>query len=158
MAADAQAVQEQIGEERTLLLDQLRRIFSEYRWPFTNADRMPALVSELTGPLGSWTFYAQVVAEQQLVAFDSVCPFPVPRERRADMSALLTNANHGLAFGNFELDMEDGEVRFKTVLAVEADELRPALVKRMVRANGLAMETYLPQLKEVAAQADAAAG
>ncbi len=106
------------------------------------------LLSELSGPLERWKFFAQVVEEQRLIAFYSVCPLDVPDDRRPEVANLLTRANYALAVGNFELDFDDGEVRFKTVLDVEG-QLEPARVKRMVRANGLAMETYLPGIAAV---------
>jgi hypothetical protein len=129
----------------------LKKVFVEYRWPFTEVPGMPVLLSELSGPLGSWTFYAQIVEQQELIVFYSVCPLTVPENRRAEVAAFLTRANYGLALGNFELDFGDGEIRYKTVLEAEGRYISPALVKRLVKANGLAMETYLPGIGAVVA-------
>ena len=76
----------------------------------------------------------------------------MPAERRLEVSEFLTRANHGLADGNFELDFDDGEVRFKSVLHVPA-ELDGLLVKRVVRLNGTALETYLPSIAALIGQA-----
>jgi hypothetical protein len=127
----------------------LKRVFTDYRWPFSEVPGMPVLLSELSGPLGSWTFYAQIVEEQELIVFYSVCPLTVPESRRVEVADFLTRANYGLALGNFELDFEDGEIRYKTVLEVEDGRISPAIVKRLVKANGLAMETYLPGIGAV---------
>jgi hypothetical protein len=129
----------------------LKKVFVDYRWPFSEVPGMPVLLSELSGPLGSWTFYAQIVEEQELIAFYSVCPLTVPENRRLEVADFLTRANYGLALGNFELDFADGEIRYKTVLEVEGRYISPALVKRLVKANGLAMETYLPGIGAVVA-------
>jgi hypothetical protein len=48
--------------------------------------------------------------------------------------------------GNFELDYEDGEVRFKTSLDVENVELSHDLVSNHVYANVWTMDRYLPAL------------
>jgi hypothetical protein len=133
------------------LLGGLKKVFVDYRWPFSEVPDMPVLLSELSGPLGSWTFYAQVVEDQELIAFYSVCPLSVPEGRRQEVADFLTRANYGLALGNFELDFEDGEIRYKTVLEVDGQYISPALVKRLVKANGLAMETYLPGIGAVVA-------
>ena len=45
---------------------------------------------------------------------------------------------------------DDGEIRYKTVVHVDG-ELSQAAVKRAVRANGIAMETYLPGIGAVIA-------
>jgi hypothetical protein len=53
--------------------------------------------------------------------------------------------------GNFELDFEDGEIRYKTVLQLPGDDLDTEALRRLVRANGVAMETYLPGIGSVIA-------
>jgi hypothetical protein len=127
------------------LLRDLKRVFVENGWPYSEVAGAPVLLSELSGPEGTWDFYAQAVEEKDLVLLYSIAPQRVPADRRLEVSEFLTRANHGLADGNFELDFEDGEVRFKSVLHVPA-ELDGILVKRVVRLNGTALETYLPSL------------
>jgi hypothetical protein len=131
------------------LLADLRTLFRENGWPFSDVRGAPVLFSELSGILGRWKFYAHVVEEQDLILLYSVCPFRVPEERRAEVSEFLTRANYGLAAGNFELDFADGEVRYKTALQRHVDGLDAATLKRVVRANGIAMETYLPGIGAV---------
>jgi len=131
------------------LLADLRTLFRENGWPFSDVRGAPVLFSELSGILGRWKFYAHVVEEQDLILLYSVCPFRVPEERRAEVSEYLTRANYGLAAGNFELDLADGEVRYKTALQRHDDGLDAATLKRVVRANGIAMETYLPGIGAV---------
>jgi hypothetical protein len=131
------------------LLGELRRVFIENGWPFSEVRGAQVLVSDLSGPLGTWKFYAQVVDDHDLILLYSVSPLRVPAERRIEVSQLLTRANYGLAAGNFELDFDDGEVRYKTVLQVQGDRLDAAVIKRLVRSNGLAMETYLPGIGAV---------
>src|SRR3954447_114655 len=131
------------------LLADLRSLFRENGWPFSDVRGAPVLFSELSGILGRWKFYAHVVEEQDLILLYSVCPFRVPEERRSEVSEFLTRANYGLAAGNFELDFADGEVRYKTALQRHVDGLDAATLKRVVRANGIAMETYLPGIGAV---------
>jgi hypothetical protein len=131
-------------------LEGLRHAFAENGWPFSEVIGANVLVSDLSGPLGTWKFYAQVVEEQQLILLYSICPAHAPEERRSDVADFLTRVNYGLSAATFELDFDDGEVRCKTVLQLEP-ELDPAQLKRSVRANGLAMETYLPALESVLA-------
>jgi len=131
------------------LLEELKRVFVENGWPFSEVRGAPVLVSDLSGPLGTWKFYAQVVDEQDLILLYSVCPLRVPAERRPEVSQFLTGANYGLTVGNFELDFEDGEIRYKTVLHSYGNGLDAKLVKRLVRSNGMAMETYLPGIGAV---------
>ena len=61
----------------------------------------------------------------------------------------LTRANYGLLIGNFEMDYNDGEVRYKTSIDVEGDRLSKALVKRLVYDNLAVMDRYLPGVLSV---------
>ena len=67
------------------------------------------------------------------------------------MAEFLTRANYGLIVGNFELDFDDGEVRYKTSLDVEDAELLPALLAHIVYANVTNMDRYLPGIVAVLA-------
>jgi predicted RNA-binding Zn-ribbon protein involved in translation (DUF1610 family) len=142
-------------QEDASLLMELKTIFEENGWPYAEVLGLPVLLSDLGGPLGVWKFYAQVVDVQNVVLLFSVCPLRVPRERRGEASLFLTHANHGLVAGNFELDLEDGEIRYKTVLQLHEGRIDRPTLKRAVRANGLAMETYLPGIGAVITGASA---
>jgi hypothetical protein len=133
------------------VLDELKRAFAEHGWPYTQVRGAPVLLSELSGPAGRWSLYAQVVEEMNLILLYSICPARVPPDRRGEVAQFLTRANYGLAAGNFELDFDDGEVRYKTVLQVQGAELDGLMLKRLVRANGVAMERYLPGIQAVVA-------
>lgn len=132
------------------VFDELKRVFVENQWPFAEVRDAPVLVSDLSGVWGRWKFYAQVAPEHDAILFYSICPLRVPEELRLEAAHFLTRANYGLATGNFELDFSDGEIRYKTVLDLDG-ELSSAAVKRAVRANGIAMETYLPGIGAVIA-------
>lgn len=131
------------------LLDELKRAFSENGWPYSEVSGAPVLLADLSGPAGRWDFYVQAVEEKALVLLYSICPERVPEPSRREVSEFLTRANYGLAAGNFELDFDDGEVRYKSVLHLQGDELDGLTLKRLVRANGVAMETYLPSIAKL---------
>ena len=95
--------------------------------------------------------------EDQVVLFVTRCPVFVPQERREAAMEFLTRANFGLRLGHFEFDLDDGEVRYKTSIDVEGDELSTALLRRMVRPNLATMDRYLPGLLRVVYGATTAA-
>jgi hypothetical protein len=138
------------------LLDNLKRVFTDNGWPFTEVQGAPVLLGVLSGPAGSWSFYAQAVEEKDLILLYSICPQRVPPDRRLAVAEYLTRANYGLAAGNFELDLDDGEVRYKSALPIQGDGPDAIALKRLMRANGIAMETYLPGITAVIAGASSA--
>lgn len=45
-----------------------------------------------------------------------ILPFNAPEEVRPAVSEFITRANYGLPFGNFEMDLTDGELRYKITI------------------------------------------
>jgi hypothetical protein len=131
------------------LFERLKAVFTEEGLSFSEIQPLPVLLTELDTPSGTWKLYAHAVEERELILLYSICPLTVPPEKRAEMASFLTRANYGLALGNFELDFEDGEIRYKTSLTVESGDVSPTLVRRLAQVNGLAMERYLPSIAAV---------
>jgi hypothetical protein len=105
----------------------------------------PSVVSlEASTRAGSWTTYVWVREASSQVIVHGVVPWPVPDGRRRPVASYLTLANYGLLIGNFEMDLSDGEVRFKTSLDFEGCELEPRLVRNLLAVNLRAVERYLP--------------
>lgn len=52
--------------------------------------------------------------------------------------------------GNFEMDFEDGEIRYKTSLNFEGSQLDDALLKQLAYINVVMMNKYLPGIEAVA--------
>ena len=84
-----------------------------------------------------------------MMLFYSYCPVKVPENKRPLVGDFLTRANYGLLVGNFEMDYNDGEVRYKTSIDVEGNKLSVALVKRLVYDNLAVMDRYLPGVLSV---------
>lgn len=72
--------------------------------------------------------------------------------RDAALSAVaefLTRANYGLPLGNFELDMNDGELNFKNSVDVNGGELTSDMVKTLITFSLECVNRYLPGLRDV---------
>jgi len=114
------------------------------------------LIFPVTGDNGAWTTVAQAREEQRQAFFYSVAPELVPEATRDEAARLMSRINWGLALGTFELDLDDGQVRFRTSLDVGEADLTPALVKPLLIANFTLMDRYLPAVLAVASGISAA--
>jgi hypothetical protein len=123
--------------------------FEEDDWEFTWLDGTPILSMGFSGKNGKWMCYAQAREDQHQFVFYSVCPINAPKYRRHAVAEFITRANYGMIIGNFEMDYEDGEIRYKTSIDVEGTSLLPALVKQMVYSNVLITDRYLPGLMRI---------
>jgi hypothetical protein len=131
------------------ILDTAISFFEQDSWPFTPFEGQPVLQMGFRGDNGQWTCLAQAREEQAQFLFYSVCPVNAPEDRRPAVAEFLTRANYGLFIGNFELDMDDGEIRYKTSIDVEGDRLSSALVQQLAYANVFTMDRYLPGIMGV---------
>jgi hypothetical protein len=115
-------------------------------WDFQPMSGAAALRMDVEGESGRWACYAIEQSESAQYVIYSAVPMPCPANRRAATMELLTRANFGLIVGNFELDLDDGEVRFKTSLDVDGDRLSVPLARRLVAMNLHTMDQYLPAI------------
>jgi len=129
--------------------EEIVNFFEEDGWPFVQIEGEPLLQMVFQGENGKWTCYAKARDDQEQFVFYSVCPINAPDSKRLAVAEFLTRANSGMIIGNFEMDFEDGEIRYKTSIDVEDDSLSSAVIKRLVYANVMMMDAYLPGIMSV---------
>lgn len=118
-------------------------------WPHTVVEDPPMVRTGFSGDNGEFTCYLIAREEQFQVGCYSMCAGKAPPDKRREMAEFIAWANYGLPVGNLEMDMTDGEVRFRTSIDVEGDELSVALVRNLVHANVTLMDRFWPGLMAV---------
>ena len=123
-------------------------------WPLE--DRGHLVVTPVLGRSGRWSAFFEIRdADQQLIVY-SVVPVTVPPERRTDVALYLTRANFGLVIGSFEMDLDDGEVRFRTSVDVDGTEMSEPIIDHLFLANIVGVDQYFAGLRSVMRGADPA--
>lgn len=123
--------------------------FMELNWQITPIEGRPIWRMEFASEKGEWSCLIHVREEMSQVLFYSIYPRNAPAERRLAVAELLTRANYGMANGNFELDFQDGEIRYKTYLDTQGEPLLPGLMKGLVYANLATMRMYFQAITAV---------
>ncbi|MGK7930075.1 MAG: YbjN domain-containing protein [Microcystaceae cyanobacterium] len=131
------------------LFDSVIQYFEDDDWKFMEVSPKEALKMGVSGRNGEYDCYAIANEERQTFRFVSQIPIKVPENQRVLMAEFLTRANYGLSVGNFEMDFEDGEIRYKTSIDVEGDRLTPALVENLVNINVITVDRYFPGMMKV---------
>ncbi|MEO1373924.1 MAG: YbjN domain-containing protein [Cyanobacteria bacterium J06635_10] len=137
------------GTRSESIFSSVVNFFIEDDWQFAKLETEPALRLAFQGKNGQWTCYAKAREQQQQFAFYSVCPINAPENKHQPIIEFITRANYGMIMGNFEFDFTTGEIRYKTSIDVEGDNLSFALIKQMVYANVMMMDEYLPGIMGV---------
>jgi hypothetical protein len=139
----------------TQMMNALRSFFDEDDWGYVQLEDRAILKLGFTGENGNWSCYAQCREADEQVVFYSICPITVPEKKRILVAELLTRANYGLVLGNFELDFDDGEIRYKTTADVQDGTLSQMMIKNAAYCNVLMMDKYLPGILAVIGGAQA---
>jgi hypothetical protein len=80
------------------------------------------------------------------LVFLSIFPINTPEKMRFNMAELLLRLNYTLFLGCFEMDFEDGEIRFKTSIICESAGLTDSILDPIVSANIDAMDKHFDLL------------
>ncbi|MFB8788166.1 MAG: YbjN domain-containing protein [Potamolinea sp.] len=133
----------------TTILEAIANFFKENNWTFSQPETEPILRMGFEGENGQWACFVKVREEQRQFLFYSVLPINVPEKKRLAVAEFLTRANYGLTVGNFEIDLTDGEVRYKTSMIFQGCALNSAVIEQLVYGNLLTMDQYIPGMMTV---------
>lgn len=109
----------------------------------THALRMP-----MRGKNGEWLCLIRVFEQTERIVVYSIFPRLVAAEQRSRLALMLTRINYGLVLGNFEMDLDDGEIRYKTSMDVEGLDLSQLVIRNLVYGNFYSMDLYLQALNQ----------
>jgi len=131
------------------IFEAIINFFTEDDWAYTKIQGEPTLRLAFQGQNGKWTCYAKAREQQQQFVFYSICPINTPETKNLAIAEFIARANFGMIIGNFELDFTDGQIRYKTSIDVEGANLTFLQIKRLVYANVMMMDQYLPGIISV---------
>jgi hypothetical protein len=131
------------------IIGKLIDFFQNDSWEFQRVPDAPVLTMGFKGMNGQWVCYAQARESEEQFVFYSVLPVAVPEAQRQKFAEFSTRANYGMVIGNFEMDFEDGEIRYKTSVDIEGSQLTEPMIRQLVYANLVITDQYLPGVMRV---------
>ncbi|TYQ25039.1 hypothetical protein PseudUWO311_17090 [Pseudanabaena sp. UWO311] len=131
------------------LFDTVLGYFVDKGWPIEQHEELPVLRIDYEGEHGRWFCYARVNEEANQFIFLSTLSEKVSENKRISIAEYITRANFGLNIGNFEMDFDDGEIRYKTSIDVTYAQITFGLIDPLVNASLVAMDDYLPGIQLV---------
>lgn len=131
------------------LLETASAFFTQERWVFDTAKDAPVLRLGFEGKSGRWRCFLEAKEAMAQLVFFSVREGAVPDARKTAVAELLMRINCRLNVGNFELNFDDGLVRFRSGLDVEGVTSVAPLLKGLTLLNVATMDKYLPAIEHV---------
>lgn len=130
------------------LIQAVQAVMADNEWPYQEFDSS-TLRMDVTGSHGNWVTFIKCLEEIDQILIYGFCTHKTPADRQQAMAEFIARANYGLRIGNFEMDFEDGEVRFKTSLHLRPDCTPNGMIEQAIYDNGLTMDHYLPGIMRV---------
>jgi hypothetical protein len=103
--------------------------------------------TKIRGDAASYFTAARV--EHDLFQVACFSPLRIPEGSRRDIAEAIVRANYGLRVGKFELDFDDGEIRFQVSQILVDDAVGQDVIERMIGTAVNMLDTYLPALLSV---------
>ncbi|MGC1248946.1 MAG: YbjN domain-containing protein, partial [Spirulinaceae cyanobacterium] len=140
-----------IAEEFPLqssMVEVVESFFKGENWQFQQLENA-TLHLLFQGKNSQFNCYARAREAQQQFVFYSLAPTKVPVRKRRILGEFVARANLGMIIGNFELDFNTGEIRYKTSIDVTNNVINQETLHQLVYTNVLTMDQYLLGIKSV---------
>ncbi len=127
-------------------------------WPVApdTFDGLPCIRTRFVGTEDAWDCRARPYDPFGQLAFESILPLTVEPENAEALTQLVVRTNWRLLTGAFQLDVESGELCFRTmVFLADGVELPEALCRGLVYSNVLTVDRCLAEFKAAAEGEDA---
>lgn len=95
------------------------------------------------------TCFAQIDPDWEQFAFYILIPIRVSEDLRLVIAEYLMRVNHGLRVGNFEMDFEDGELRYKSVISFKNEQLTQNWIQNAILPAISTVDRYAPGFAKI---------
>ena len=131
------------------IYDSVLAFLQNDHWRYEDIPAENAVRFGFTGRNARFECFGRANEENEIFVFYTIVPIRAPESQRGLIAELIARINYGLNIGNFELDMADGEIRYKTSIDVEGGELAHRMVETLLSVNISTTDRYFPAFTDV---------
>jgi hypothetical protein len=132
----------------TAAFEELIRLLDEREIAYSTSDDQ-ILRTDIRGEIASYRILARVDPQFDLFQVFGYSPLRVPVGCRPAIAEAVARANYGLRLGKFELDLDDGELRFQSVQIMTGETVGEEVIDRMISTTLNMLDMYLPAFLSV---------
>ena len=112
-------------------------------WTYELLESHSTIAFGFEGRNGKWHCMVQTREKENQLIFYSSLENGIPEEYIEKLMRFITIVNYRLVVGNFEMDISDGELNYKT--ALDLDEITPSqsLIRNMIQTNLATFDRHL---------------
>src|SRR5438105_1899647 len=131
------------------ITEQLKQYLKKQEWLFDFDRKKQAVHFGLDGSNARWRCMGCSDDGGRCVMV-SLIPLVAAEHRRSACAELLVRINGRLGLGHFDLDFDDGELRFLTTVPLdESDELRDEIIEHLIRGHHTIVDSFIPAISAV---------
>jgi hypothetical protein len=108
-----------------------------------------SICTDFRGEVGTYRIFAQVDADSGLFQVFGYSPVLVPAGARAVIAEAVARTNFCMQVGKFELDYDQGDLRFHAAQILSDDDLEDETIGRLLGTTMVMLNTYLPAFLSV---------
>jgi len=116
-------------------------LFERQEWRFFKTDENNYAFG-FNSEVNRFNLHATIEDQRHTLTIYSQVPFQVPPGRMSEIAELVSRANWNMILGNFELDYDDGEIRFKISQSFRFREPDPDEIMELLDCALSMMQVY----------------
>lgn len=136
----------------TPIVDCLKQYFSDKQWHYTHyrpktndSQQSHHLSLRMRHKKIDCGYLFRVQEKNKLLAIYGILPFLIPESHQSAALLLITQINYDMLIGNLEMDVNDGEIRYKNAIDVEAVGIDTEIIEHSLQSV-VAMTTVASEL------------
>ncbi|GAF52490.1 LOW QUALITY PROTEIN: hypothetical protein JCM18900_11011 [Psychrobacter sp. JCM 18900] len=136
----------------TPIVDCLKQYFNDKQWHYTHyrpktndSQKSHHLSLRMRHKQINCGYLFRVQEKKQLLAIYGILPFLIPESHQSAAMLLITQINYDMLVGNLEMDVNDGEIRYKNAIDVEAVGIDNEIIEHLLQSV-VAMTTVANEL------------
>lgn len=143
---------EPYNDDGTPIVDYLKQYFNDKDWhyshyrPATNDKQQSHhLFLRMQNKQLDCGYLFRVQEKNKLLAVYGILPFLIPESHQSAAILLITQINYDMLIGNLEMDINDGEIRYKNAIDIEAIGIDDNIIEHLLQ-SAIAMTTVTHEI------------
>ena len=135
------------------IVDFLKQYFDDKDWPYNyyqpkirDSQKSHYLSLRMRDKQLDCGYLFRVQERNKLLAVYGILPFLIPESHQSAAMLLITQINYDMMIGNLEMDVDDGEIRYKNAIDIEAvgldDDILEHLLQSIIAMTTVAHEIF----------------
>jgi hypothetical protein len=128
------------------MLNLIKDFLHKQEWQFSKIEDQNVFLFGMGSKNGNFQCVIEVIDEEKKFLFYSIMGANIPPEKRADVLQLINKLNCMLFVGNFEMEEEEGEIRYKVGISYEIITPTLELIEELIMTNISTLDRSLPAI------------